>query len=98
MSRHYFGTDGVRGEYGGPVINVAFARRLGAAVGRWMKDGGLKISVGGLPRVLIGRDTRDSGPALEAAFAAGLAGQGLQPLSLGIVPTPAVSRAVDCRS
>jgi phosphoglucosamine mutase len=43
---------------------------------------------------LIGRDTRDSGPALEAAFAAGLAGQGLQPLSLGIVPTPTVSRAV----
>jgi len=29
MSRKYFGTDGVRGPYGGPVINEAFAARLG---------------------------------------------------------------------
>ena len=31
MNRQYFGTDGVRGRYGGPVINAGFAGRLGAA-------------------------------------------------------------------
>ena len=36
MKRQYFGTDGVRGPYGGPVINESFAARLGAAAGRWI--------------------------------------------------------------
>jgi len=85
MNRRYFGTDGVRGPYGGPVINESFAARLGLAVARWL----------GLPgRVLIGRDTRFSGPALEAAVARGLAAGGLTPVSLGVIPTPAVARAV----
>ena len=37
MKRIYFGTDGIRGEFGGPVINPEFAARLGAAVGRWLR-------------------------------------------------------------
>ena len=36
MSRRYFGTDGVRGPYGGPVINEDFAARLGFAAARWI--------------------------------------------------------------
>ncbi len=94
MSRRYFGTDGVRGEYGGPVINAAFARSLGAAAGRWVKCAAGAHSSADALRVLIGRDTRESGPVLEAALAAGLASEGLAPFSLGIVPTPAVSLAV----
>lgn len=85
MKRHYFGTDGVRGPYGGPVMNEAFAERLGFAVARWCKCEGAAV---------IGRDTRASGPALEAALARGLLRGGLRPVSLGIVPTPAVARAV----
>lgn len=85
MKRNYFGTDGVRGPYGGPVVNEAFASRLAEAAGRW---------VGGKGRVLIGRDTRGSGEALLKAVAAGLAAAGLEPVSLGVVPTPAVARAV----
>ncbi len=85
MTRRYFGTDGVRGLYGGLVINEAFAARLGLAAARWLNRSG---------RVLIGRDTRGSGPALEAAVARGLAAGGLTPVSLGVVPTPAVARAV----
>lgn len=85
MKRIYFGTDGVRGPYGGPVVNEAFASRLGEAAGRW---------VGTRGRVLIGRDTRASGEALVKAVAAGLAAAGLEPVSLGVVPTPAVARAV----
>ena len=94
MIRQYFGTDGVRGPFGGPLINAAFARRLGAAAGRWLEDARGGGRPGGAQQVLIGRDTRASGPVLEAALAGGLAGTGLVPLSLGVVPTPAVSRAV----
>ncbi len=84
-SRKYFGTDGVRGAYGGPVINEAFAQRMGFAAARW---------AGGEGAVLIGRDTRGSGPALAAALARGLAAGGLRPTLLGVLPSPAVSFAV----
>src|ERR1044071_1898761 len=83
--RQYFGTDGVRGPYGGPLINEEFAARLGFAAAKWLKSGG---------RVLIGRDTRFSGPALETAVARGLAAGGALPVSLGVLPTPAIARAV----
>ena len=85
MKRQYFGTDGVRGPYGGPVINESFAARLGAAAGRW---------IGGSGRVVIGRDTRASGESLAAAVARGLASAGLTPVLRGAAPTPAVARAV----
>ena len=94
MIRQYFGTDGIRGVFGGPVVNPEFARRLGAAAARWLNGAGGGRRPGEAPRVLIGRDTRASGPVLEAALAAGLAEEGAVPLSLGVVPTPAVSRAV----
>ncbi len=89
MKRRFFGTDGVRGEYGGPVINESFAWRLGVAAGRRL------LASGDGPReVIIGRDTRFSGPALERALAAGLASTGARVRSAGVVPTPAVSLAV----
>ncbi len=85
MSRRYFGTDGVRGPFGGPVINVSFAARLGYAAGVW---------AGGKGTALIGRDTRASGETLAAAVASGLRAAGIEPLLLGVLPTPAVARAV----
>ncbi len=90
MNRQYFGTDGVRGPYGGSVINEAFAARLGAAAACWLRD----ESAAETNKVVIGRDTRFSGPSLETAIAAGLRHEGAAPVSLGVVPTPAVSRAV----
>ena len=91
MKRQYFGTDGVRGEFGGPVINETFAARLGEAAGRWLhRDGAIAAP----PLVLIGRDTRGSGPLLERALARGLAAAGVRVGTLGVVPTPAVSLAV----
>jgi phosphoglucosamine mutase len=86
MKRQFFGTDGVRGPYGGPVINEAFASRLGLAAARW---------AGGKGDVYIGRDTRASGASLAAALAAGLAAGGMRPVLLGVTPTPAVARAVE---
>ncbi|HVS53649.1 MAG TPA: phosphoglucosamine mutase [Opitutaceae bacterium] len=92
MSRQFFGTDGVRGLYGGPVMNEPFAARLGLAAARWLrKIGDGKAEIG---KVLIGRDTRFSGSTLETAIARGLNAGGAEAISLGVVPTPAVSRAV----
>lgn len=85
MSRKYFGTDGVRGVYGGPLINEEFAARLGFAAASWLSKKG---------RVVVGRDTRSSGLALEAAVMRGLRAAGAEPVSLGVLPTPAVARAV----
>ena len=85
MKRLYFGTDGVRGPYGGPLVNEAFAARLGCAAAAWLEQKGL---------VVIGRDTRHSGAALEAAVARGLRAGGAEPVSLGVLPTPAVARAL----
>ncbi|HXQ79737.1 MAG TPA: phosphoglucosamine mutase [Opitutaceae bacterium] len=89
MQRLYFGTDGVRGPYGGPVMNEAFVARLGAAAARWLGARGVHSG-----RVLIGRDTRASGASLAAALGAGILFGGGRAAALGIVPTPAVSRAV----
>ena len=85
MIRKYFGTDGVRGPYGGPVVNESFSERLGFAAAAWLTRKG---------RVLIGRDTRASGQALEAAVARGLKAGGAEPVSVGVAPTPAVARAM----
>jgi phosphoglucosamine mutase len=82
--RQYFGTDGIRGAFGGPVINERFAARLGLAAARWAGGTGLAV---------LGRDTRQSGDALAAALARGLVAGGVQPTRLGILPTPAVARA-----
>jgi phosphoglucosamine mutase len=93
MKRLYFGTDGVRGLYGSAIMNEDFAWRLGAAAAAWLKTKGLPPG----SAVLIGRDTRSSGTSLAQALADGLADGGLEPASLGILPTPAVSRAVRTR-
>jgi phosphoglucosamine mutase len=89
MQRNYFGTDGIRGPFGGPVVNEAFVARLGLAAARWLGSRGVR---GGT--VVIGRDTRASGPTLVHALGAGLLAGGAHPVTLGVVPTPAVARAV----
>jgi phosphoglucosamine mutase len=94
MKRLYFGTDGIRGKFGGPVINADFAFKLGGAVGQWLHATHARAAG---DTVLIGRDTRGSGAGLVAAVAAGLTQAGWQVRDLGVVPTPAVSRAVKQR-
>lgn len=91
MNRRYFGTDGVRGAYGGPVMNEDLVARLAAAAGAWANRSG---GPGAEAAVVVGRDTRASGGALEAAVLAGLAAAGLRGASLGVAPTPAIAWAV----
>ncbi|CAB3735949.1 MULTISPECIES: phosphoglucosamine mutase [Achromobacter] len=90
IRRKYFGTDGVRGEVGGPVINAEFALRLGYAAGRVLAR---EHAVRGAsrPQVVIGKDTRISGYMLESALEAGLSAAGIDVLLAGPIPTPAVA-------
>jgi phosphoglucosamine mutase len=80
-----FGTDGVRGTAGQFPLNPPTVRRLGAAVVRALPHGTAS------PRLLIGRDTRESGSWIEAELAHGAAGEGAIVTSAGVVPTPAVA-------
>ena len=82
--RSYFGTDGVRGIPGADLTD-SLVRRLGAAFAQWS---------GGCP-VLVGRDTRASGPALQTALADGLLAGGSDVRLGGVLPTPAVALLAD---
>jgi phosphoglucosamine mutase len=85
VTARLFGTDGVRGVAGIYPLDHLTVRRLGAALIRALPRGGEA------PRVLIGRDTRESGEWLEQELAHGAAGEGAQVTSVGVVPTPAVA-------
>ncbi len=86
MGRKFFGTDGIRG-VANQKLTPELALNLGTAVGSWLRVHGQH------KRVCIGRDTRRSGPMLEAALAAGLCSEGIDVVLLGVVPTPTVSFA-----
>ena len=91
MARELFGTDGIRG-----VANRELTCELAMAMGRaatiWVSR---LARTPAHPRVLIGRDSRRSGAMLEAAISAGISSVGGEPVSLGIVPTPAVAMLVE---
>src|SRR5436190_8892094 len=81
-SRKYFGTDGVRGPVG-DLLTPELAVRLGRAAALQAEDD--------RPQVLIIRDTRESGPMLEEALAAGVAAGGGDAMLGGVLPSPAAS-------
>jgi phosphoglucosamine mutase len=80
MARKLFGTDGVRG-----VAGTALSAELAVALGRAVT----LESAAARPRVLVIRDTRESGEMLEAALAAGVTSAGGDVLLGGVLPTPA---------
>ena len=82
MGAKLFGTDGVRG-LAGTELTAEIALALGRA--------GAMESAAARPQVLIIRDTRESGPMLEAALAAGVAEGGGDAWLGGVLPTPAAS-------
>ncbi len=79
-----FGTDGVRG-VANRTLMPELAFQMGRAAGAYFGKSGER------PRFLIGRDTRISGPMLEAALAAGLCAAGVDVDILGVIPTPGVA-------
>lgn len=78
-----FGTDGIRGEAYEPPLDRETVVRVGEALA--------KALAAESPRVLIGRDTRASGPDIETWLTTGIAAGGGTTVSAGIVPTPAVA-------
>ncbi|HTN79902.1 MAG TPA: phosphoglucosamine mutase [Acidimicrobiales bacterium] len=76
-----FGTDGLRAR--ADAFTPELLRELGRAAAHVL----------GRDRWLIGRDPRESSPAIEAALAAGLADEGVDVTLLGVLPTPAVACA-----
>ncbi len=75
MGRIRFGTDGVRG-----VANVELTPELVLGLGRAVAR---TITA---TTFLVGRDTRRSGPMLQAALSAGLAGEGADVVDVGVLP------------
>jgi phosphoglucosamine mutase len=80
VARTRFGTDGIRG-----VANAELTTDLVMALGRAVAR---TITA---TTFLVGRDTRRSGPMLQAALSAGLAGEGADVVDVGVLPTPALA-------
>ena len=81
-AKRLFGTNGVRGEVG-KDMHPDLVLRIGMALGS-LRGGS----------ILVGRDTRTSGPALSSALQAGLMATGCRVADAGVVPTPALQYAV----
>ena len=82
--RKYFGTDGIRG-IAGESLTADLSFKVGKALGKLLtekKDH---------PKVVIGRDTRISCDMIEHALTAGLTSTGVNVMTVGIIPTPAIA-------
>ncbi len=86
-----FGTDGVRGLANGAVLTPELALAVARSAAHELLS--VRTGDGRRPLAVIGRDTRPSGPMLEAAAAAGFASAGVDVALLGVVPTPVVAHA-----
>ena len=77
-----FGTDGVRGEFG-TELTTSYVAALARAAAKVLQ----------CQLVVIGRDTRESGLALEVAIAESLTQLGVEVHLMGVAPTPAIAHA-----
>jgi phosphoglucosamine mutase len=86
MTKRYFGTDGVRGTINQFPMTAETALRLGLASARYFRRADPHRH-----SVVIGKDTRLSGYALEAALVAGFTSAGMDVVQFGPLPTPGVA-------
>ncbi|HZL58003.1 MAG TPA: phosphoglucosamine mutase, partial [Bryobacteraceae bacterium] len=86
MAKRLFGTDGIRGVAGRPPLDPNTVTALGLALAADLT----RHSLRGKP-VLIGMDTRESGPDLAARLAAALGARGVTVQSAGVITTPGVA-------
>jgi phosphoglucosamine mutase len=80
-----FGTDGVRGRAGEYPLDPPTVARIGASIARALPRQGLAA------RILVGRDTRESGAWIERELERGVRFAGARLTSAGVVPTPTVA-------
>src|SRR5690242_7552655 len=81
-----FGTDGIRGKAGEFPLDAATARVIGRSLAQHLAE-----NTGKNPQIVIGRDTRESGPWIEQALIAGAHEAGAQVKSAGVITTPGVA-------
>jgi len=85
MTKELFGTDGIRGIPGTYPLDDATLYGVARALGKYLLERDAS------PRVLIGMDTRESGPHIAAQLGAGLADDGVAFVSAGVISTPGVA-------
>ena len=83
MAHPLFGTDGIRGTAGQFPLDTRTIQRVGAAL--------VKVLPDGARRLLIGRDTRESGEWIERELAHGATASGAVVHTIGVAPTPSVA-------
>ena len=80
-----FGTDGIRGKAGEYPMTEEMAERVGRAVAKTF------TGTGGRSKIIVGRDTRLSGPMLESALVSGICSVGTDACLAGVIPTPGIA-------
>jgi phosphoglucosamine mutase len=89
MAKQLFGTDGMRGIPGTYPLDDATLARLGFVLGEYLSARAAAASP--RPRVLVGRDTRESGPHIAEQIARGMCAAGAEAVSAGVLTTPGVA-------
>jgi phosphoglucosamine mutase len=90
MARQLFGTDGIRGVAGKYPLDPKTVFAFGRALGEWAGAAAGKRGHESA-RIVIGMDTRESGPELASLVAAGLRRSGTEPVFAGLTTTPGVA-------
>lgn len=83
--RQLFGTDGIRGRAGEYPLDTPTTFAVGVALGRWISANHLN------PEVVLGMDTRESGPWIAEHLAGGLAQHGVAVRAAGVITTPGLA-------
>lgn len=89
MSKRLFGTDGIRAVAGEPPLDPAGVRKFGAALAEVLQTGRSTAC-----RVVLGQDTRESGPWLRDAVARGLVSRGAGVVDAGVITTPGLAHVL----
>jgi phosphoglucosamine mutase len=82
--RQLFGTDGIRAKAHQYPLDPPTMYALGEALAHRLKNGGT-------PRILLGMDTRESGPEIARSLTAGMAAGGAEAVLVGVIPTPGIA-------
>jgi phosphoglucosamine mutase len=84
--RELFGTDGIRAKAHQYPLDGATMYALGEALAHR-----LRVGSGAAPKILLGMDTRESGPEIARALSAGMAAGGAEAVLVGVIPTPGIA-------
>ena len=86
-AKRLFGTDGIRGKAGAFPLDSRTVRVIGGSLARRL----VPLTGSGSPRIVVGRDTRESGPSIERELIAGARQCGANVQSAGVITTPGVA-------